>query len=90
MKGVKNINVTYYSDLLQVDKKLVEEEIQCIVKKALTKVDITHNIELIHILSKTYGYKPEILLVHSDGALVGFIPFLILHNKAISLPHFSY
>jgi|APSaa5957512535_1039671.scaffolds.fasta_scaffold08601_2 hypothetical protein len=90
MKDMNNIDIAYYSDLSQAEKILVEGDIQLIAKRSLTGVNIAHNIELIHVLNKTYGYKPEVLLVYSDEILIGFIPLSILHNKAISLPHFSY
>ena len=87
---MNQIYLAYYSDLSKTEKTLIELEIQSIVKRSITGANITHNIELIHVLSDAYGYKPEVLLIYSDKILIGFIPLSILHDKAISLPHFSY
>lgn len=90
MKSFKQINLVYYSNLSKKEKIIVESEVQGIAKKSITGVNIAHNIELIHVLSCSYGYKPELLLLYSDKILIGFIPLSILRDKAISLPHFSY
>ena len=87
---LNKINIVYYSNLSQIEKKLIKSEIHSIAKRSLTGTNIAHNIELIHILNKAYGYRPEVLLVYSDKTLIGFIPLSILNDKAISLPHFSY
>ena len=89
-ENLYQIDITYYSNLSQIEKTLVEGEIYSIAKRSLTGANIAHNIELIHILNKTYGYRPEVLLIYSDEILIGFIPLSILNDKAISLPHFSY
>lgn len=90
MKSFNQIDIEFYSNLSTTEKTIVESKVQDIAKKSITGTNIAHNIELIHVLSSSYGYKPELLLVHLDKILSGFIPLSILHDKAISLPHFSY
>ena len=90
MKSSNQIDIKYYSNLSKIEKTLVEAETHSVVKRSTSGSNIAHNIELIHILSSSYGYRPEALLVYSEKILVGFIPLSILNNKAISLPHFSY
>ena len=84
------MDIAYYSNLSKKEQILIEAEAHGIAKRSITGTNISHNIELIHLLSNTFGYKPELLLVYSDKVLIGFIPLSILHNKAISMPHFSY
>lgn len=90
MKSLNKIEIAYYSNFSKKEKINIEYQVNEISKKSISSVNIAHNFELIHILSKTYGYKPEMLLVYSEKLLIGYIPLSILNNKAISLPHFSY
>lgn len=52
---------------------------------------IAHNPIIPQILNKIFGYKPKYLCYYSDNSdLIGYMPGVILKNKFISMPHFSY
>jgi hypothetical protein len=53
-------------------------------------VTIAHNISLVTILSKTFGYRPANYLIMDSCEIVGVLPGVFIGKKFVSIPHFSY
>lgn len=90
MKDSGNLRIDYFSDLDQGEKFHVREEINNIIRNTDSLVTIAHNIELLSVLSSSFGYQNDIVLIRENLSLEGFMPVNIIGNRAVSIPHFSY
>jgi len=90
MSNSENLRIDYFSDLNKENKVQLYEEINSVINNADSLVTIAHNIELLKILSSSFDYKMDILLIRKKGLLEGFMPISIIRNKVVSIPHFSY
>ncbi|MGB5665573.1 MAG: GNAT family N-acetyltransferase [Maribacter sp.] len=53
-------------------------------------ITIAHNPSLGPILSKTFGYTSNNMLIVKDQKVVGVLPTVLVGKKMVSMPHFSY
>lgn len=51
---------------------------------------IGHNPSLPAIIDKTFHFTGNIMIVEEKDEIVGYIPYSMIGNKFVSLPHFSY
>ena len=84
------MRIDYFSDLDQDDKIYFNKEINNVIRNSDALATIAHNIDLLNILSTSFGYGNDIVLISDNDSLQGFMPINIIGNKAVSIPHFSY
>ena len=85
-----NYIIEYLSDLDENTKASVKKEINNVIENTDTLVTTAHNIEILNVLCSSFGYEQDILLIHGENSLEGFMPLTIIGNKIVSIPHFSY
>ena len=85
-----NYIIEYLSDLDENTKVSVRKEINNVIENTDTLVTTAHNIEILNVLCSSFGYEQDILLIRGENSLEGFMPLIIIGNKIVSIPHFSY
>ena len=53
-------------------------------------ITIAHNPSLAPILSKTFGYKSQNILMEKGEKIVGVLPAVLFRDRVVSIPHVSY
>lgn len=67
-----------------------EENWNNFVKENCTLTPLSLNPSLGNIFQKTFNWESKYLLIESESGTFTFFPFVLLKNKLVSLPHFSY
>jgi hypothetical protein len=90
MFNSSNSTIHYFSELSSASQTNIKSELEDIITDTNDLVTTGHNLNLLDILCSSFNYKKEILIYMKDHKVEGFIPLLIIGNKAVSVPHFSY
>ena len=61
-----------------------------LVKNNCSFTPLSLNPSLGNIFQKTFNWKCKYLLLKSDEEIIAFFPVVLIKNKLISIPHFSY
>ena len=85
-----NSSIYYFSELSSDSQINAKRELEDIIADTNDLVTTGHNLNVLDILCSSFNYKKEILIYMKDHKIEGFIPLLIIGNKAVSVPHFSY
>jgi len=78
------------SSNLSITQIKMVENWNTLVKNKCSLTPLSLNPSLGNILQKTFNYKFNYLLLESKNKIVAFLPVVLLKNKIISFPHFSY
>jgi len=90
MFNSSNSTIHYFSELSRDSQIKAKRELEDILTDTNDLVTTGHNLNLLDILCSSFNYKKEILIYIKNQKIEGFIPLLIIGNKAVSMPHFSY
>ena len=93
MSDLTKLDLTFFSDYEDSQKKKILSLIENIVTNSEILVTTAHNPSLINILEQSFDYIGDIAILKKENIIIGYLPFCIttgLTRKLVSMPHFSY
>tara|TARA_Y100000590_G_scaffold350389_1_gene402268 strand:- start:2624 stop:3652 length:1029 start_codon:yes stop_codon:yes gene_type:complete len=89
----EDLEISFFSDFDSDAQKKIKDEIYNHISSIHSEITTAHNPDLLEVLSRSFSYKSDMLIIRKKSIFEGFLPFCVtagLGSKVVSIPHFSY